>query len=120
MQDFIHDNKLYYSPVEFAFSHICGTWKIPILLCMRDGPSRYGELKNRIPRITDKMLHSQLRELESKQMINRKIFREKPPRVEYALAERAREALFLIDTLKKYGELLMALESDSIKKPGSK
>ncbi|WP_316813541.1 helix-turn-helix domain-containing protein [Pedobacter heparinus] len=82
MQDFIHNKKLYYSAVEFAFSHIGGTWKIPILLCLEDGPVRYGGLRSRIPHITDKILHTQLRVLESKQMISRKIFREKPPKVE--------------------------------------
>lgn len=116
MQDFIHDKKLYYSPVEFAFSHIGGTWKIPILLCLKDGPVRYGDLKSSIPHITDKMLHTQLRELEYKQMISRKIFREKPPRVEYALTQRARDAFPIIKALKKYGELLITLEADNIEK----
>lgn len=102
--------------MEFAFSHIGGTWKIPILLCLKDGPVRYGDLKERIPRITDKMLHTQLREMESKQMISRKVFREKPPRVEYALTQRARDAFPLIEALKKYGELLMILEDENIEK----
>lgn len=116
MQDFTHNNKQYYSPVEFAFSYIGGTWKIPILLALKDGPVRYGDLKDRISHITDKMLHTQLRELESKQMISRTIFREKPPRVEYALRERAIAALPVIDALKEYGEQLMILESAHIKK----
>jgi DNA-binding HxlR family transcriptional regulator len=115
MQNFIHDKKLYYSPVEFAISHIGGTWKIPILLCLKNGPVRYGDLKNLIPHITDKMLHSQLRELESKQMVNRKAYREKPPKVEYSLTQRAREAFSAIEALKEYGELLIALEADNIK-----
>ena len=115
MQDFIHDKKLYYSPVEFAISHIGGTWKIPILLSLKNGPVRYGDLKNLIPHITDKMLHSQLRMLESKQMVSRKVFREKPPRVEYSLTERAREAFPAIEALEKYGELLIALEAENIK-----
>ena len=114
MQNFIHDKKLYYSSVEFAFSHIGGTWKIPILLSLEEGPVRYGDLKNIIPRITDKMLHTQLREMERKQMISREVFREKPPRVEYALTHRARQALPVIEALKKYGELLVSLEADNI------
>lgn len=117
MEDFIHDKKLYYNPVEFSLSHIGGTWKIPVLLSLKEGPVRYRDLKSMIPRITDKMLHTQLRELESRQMISREVFREKPPRVEYALTQRARDAFPVIDALKKYGELLMTLESDKIKKP---
>jgi len=116
MQDFIHDKKLYYSPIEFAFSHIGGTWKIPILLCLKDGAVRYGDLKRRIPHLTDKMLHTQLREMESKQMVCREVFREKPPRVQYALTHRARLALPVIQALRKYGELLMSMEADNIEK----
>lgn len=116
MQDFIHDKKLYYSPVEFAISHIGGTWKIPILLSLKHGPVRYGDLKNLIPHITDKMLHSQLRALESKQMVSRKVYREKPPRVEYALTQRAKDAFPAIEALQAYGELLIILERENIKK----
>ncbi|MDF2475144.1 MAG: MarR family transcriptional regulator [Sphingobacterium sp.] len=114
MQEFTHYKKLYYSPVEFTFSHIGGTWKIPILLSLVHGPVRYGDLKVMIPRITDKMLHTQLRELEQKKMINRTVFREKPPRVEYALTDRSRHALPVIQILKEYGELLIALEAENI------
>ncbi len=114
MQEFTHNKKLYYNPVEFAFSHIGGTWKISILLSLEKGPVRYGNLKTKIPRITDKMLHTQLRELESKQMVIRKSFQEKPPRVEYALTQRARDAFPVIEALKKYGELLIKLEVDYI------
>lgn len=114
MPDFIHDQKLYYSPVEFAFAHLGGTWKIPILLRLKDGPVRYGDLKNAIPHVTDKMLHSQLRELERRQMISRKMYREKPPRVEYALTPRALQAFAAIDALQQYGELLMQEETEKI------
>lgn len=114
MSDFFHENKLYYSPVEFALAHIGGTWKIPILLCLRAGPVRYGDLKNAIPHITDKMLITQLRELERRQMVSRKTFREKPPRVEYALTERAVQALPAIDLLGQYGVLLMEQEGENI------
>lgn len=114
MSDFFHENKLYYSPVEFALTHIGGTWKIPILLCLRAGPVRYGDLKNAIPHVTDKMLVTQLRELERRHMVVRKTFREKPPRVEYTLTERAQSAFPAIDVLMQYGEHLMQLEEKNI------
>src|SRR3546814_6618402 len=66
MSEFIYDSRLYYNPVEFAMAHIGGTWKIPILLCLRNGAMRYGDLKAAIPRISHKMLITQLRELEDK------------------------------------------------------
>jgi DNA-binding HxlR family transcriptional regulator len=116
MEDFIHQNRVYYSPVEFAMAYIGGTWKIPVILALSDGPLRYGDLKNAIPHITDKMLNTQLRDLEKKQMVTRTIYREKPPRVEYALTERGIQALPAISALAHFGDVLIAQESASIKK----
>jgi DNA-binding HxlR family transcriptional regulator len=114
MQDFIHDKRVYYSPVEFAMSYIGGTWKIPVILALANGPLRYGDLKNAIAHITDKMLNNQLRDLEKKGMVTRTIFREKPPRVEYGLTNRAMHALPAIKALEKYGRELMAQEAEAI------
>ncbi len=107
MKEFLYDNRIYYNPIEFAMAHIGGTWKIPILIGLRDGALRYGDLKNAIPHISDKMLYTQLRELEDKNMIIRHTFLEKPPRVEYQLTEKAEKALPIIDQLTEYGTLLM-------------
>ncbi|WP_353719229.1 helix-turn-helix domain-containing protein [Dyadobacter sp. 676] len=114
MQDFIHDKRVYYSPVEFAMAYIGGTWKMPVIRALANGPLRYGDLKNAIPHITDKMLQTQLRDLEKKRMVTRTIFREKPPRVEYALTERARRSLPTIEALEAFGKSLMAEEADRI------
>ncbi|WP_394801485.1 winged helix-turn-helix transcriptional regulator [Belliella filtrata] len=58
MKEFLHNNRIYYNPIEFAMAHIGGTWKIPILLCLRNGSVRYGDLKKAIPHISDKMLYT--------------------------------------------------------------
>lgn len=110
-EDFFHENRIYYSPLEFAMAHLGGTWKMPVLLSLRNGPVRYGDLKARIPHISDKMLHTQLRELEQKNMLSRHVYQEKPPRVEYALTARAQQAIPVIDALMEYGKYLMAQEN---------
>jgi DNA-binding HxlR family transcriptional regulator len=107
MKEFLYDKRKYYSPVEFAMAHIGGTWKIPILLCLRNGPVRYGDLKKSIAHISHKMLITQLRELEAKKMLTRHSYIEKPPRVEYRLTKKAKKALPVIDQLTKYGTFLM-------------
>lgn len=111
MKDFRHQNKVYYNPVEFAMNYIGGTWKMPILVALREGPVRYGDLKKSISHITDKMLITQLRDLEEKKMVLRKAYRGKPPRVDYELTERAIQALAVIDILRTYGEYLMKEEA---------
>lgn len=109
MKDFTYNGRIYYSPVELAMAFIGGTWKMPILHALRKSKLRYGELKNNVPHITDKMLYSQLRELEKKGMIERKIYKEKPPRVDYYLTPLGKRSIKVIDTLNVFGEHLMVV-----------
>lgn len=108
MDKFIYDHRVYYTPIEFVFAHIGGTWKMPILICLREAEKRYGELKEAIPHISDKMLYTQLRELESKGLILRTAYQEKPPRVSYKLTKKGERALPVIDLLVEYGKGLMS------------
>ncbi len=107
MPEFIHDHKVYYTPVEFAMDQIGGTWKMPILWRLKDKVMRFGELKKSMPKITDKMLTSQLRDLEKNGFINRKVYAEVPPKVEYSITKKGEEAIPIIDTIREYGLRLM-------------
>lgn len=107
MPEFIHENKLYYNPVEFAMDRIGGTWKMPILWRLKDMVLRYSELKKDMPRVTHKMLTSQLRELEKEGFITRKVYPVVPPKVEYAITERGRRAIQIINIIREYGLELM-------------
>lgn len=70
-----------------AFEAVGGKWKAALLWELAAGPLRFGELKRTVPGVTEKMLIQQLRELERDALITREVFREVPPRVEYALTE---------------------------------
>lgn len=107
MPEFFHDKKLYYTPIEFALTHIGGTWKMPILWRLQYQVQRFGELKKDIPHITDKMLTSQLRELEAKGLVSRKTYPIVPPKVEYSLTEKGKRAIPIIEVIMKYGYELM-------------
>jgi len=107
MPEFIFNNKLYYNPVEFAMDRIGGTWKMPILWRLKDRVMRYGELKKDIPRITHKMLTSQLRELEEEGFISRKVYAVVPPKVEYSITGRGQRAIVIVDAIRNYGLELM-------------
>jgi DNA-binding HxlR family transcriptional regulator len=68
-----------------ALEVIGGKWKILILWEMNDGPLRFGELKRRVPGISEKMLIQSLRELEVDGIVHRKVFQAVPPHVEYSV-----------------------------------
>lgn len=107
MPEFIFKSKLYYNPVEFAMDRIGGTWKMPILWRLKDRVMRYSELKKDIPRITHKMLSSQLRELEEEGFITRKVYPVVPPHTEYALTDRGMRAISIVSAIRNYGTELM-------------
>jgi DNA-binding HxlR family transcriptional regulator/CheY-like chemotaxis protein len=77
--------KKYGCPVEVTVKAIGGKWKSTILWWLRQSAKRPGELMQLIPGITQKVLTRQLRELEADGLINREVYRETPPRVEYSL-----------------------------------
>jgi DNA-binding HxlR family transcriptional regulator len=85
MPDFQYKGKVYYNPVQLVMEQIGGTWKAPILWRLKNNTMRYGELRKDIPHISDKMLTTQLRELEENGYINRKVYAVVPPKTEYSL-----------------------------------
>lgn len=110
MPEFLYNNKLYYNPVEFAMDKIGGVWKMPILWRLKDRVMRYGELRKDIPHITDKMLTSQLRQLEAEGFIHREVYPVVPPKVEYSITKRGKTAIPIIETIRNYGLKLMKEE----------
>jgi DNA-binding HxlR family transcriptional regulator len=74
--------------VEASLDIIVGKWKPVILLhLINGGTMRFGELKKRLPEITQKMLTAQLRELEEQDIIMRRVYPVVPPKVEYSITE---------------------------------
>ncbi|MEQ9298457.1 MAG: helix-turn-helix domain-containing protein [Cyclobacteriaceae bacterium] len=107
MPDFLYNGKRYYNPVEFAMDRIGGTWKMPILWRLHQRIFRFGELKKDIPHISDKMLTTQLRELEADGFIHREVYAVVPPKVEYSITKKGKEAIPIIERIRSYGLQLM-------------
>ncbi len=107
MPDFIYKHKVYYHPVEFALHFIGGTWKMPILWRLHKATLRYGELKKTLPHISDKVISTQLKQLEANGYIDRKVYAEVPPHTEYSLTEKGRQVIPLITHIRDYGLQMM-------------
>ena len=90
--------------VEVTLDLIDGKWKGVILYHLQDGTQRFGELRKRMPGITQRMLTKQLRALEQDRLVIRKVYAEVSPRVEYSLSEVGESLRPVIDILKAWGE----------------
>ena len=74
-------------PLIYAISIIGGKWKPIIIHMLLSGTHRTGELRKAIPTISQKVLTQQLRELEEDGVVQRTVYAEVPPKVEYHLTE---------------------------------
>jgi DNA-binding HxlR family transcriptional regulator len=90
--------------VEVTLDLIDGKWKGVILYHLQEGRLRFGELRKRLPNITQRMLTKQLRALEEDDLIIRKVYAEVPPRVDYELSETGQRLRPVIDALKAWGD----------------
>ncbi len=91
--------------VEATIGLLDGKWKSIILwhlLCEK--VLRFGELKNKIPTITQKVLTRQLRELEEDGIITRKVYAQVPPKVEYRLSDLGASLAPVLVALKEWGD----------------
>lgn len=97
----------YHCPVEVTLEVIGGKWKCIILWGLRQESKRFSELRNLIPGISQKILTQQLRELENHGLISRKVYQEKPPRVEYSLTPLGESVRPITDLMCEWGKQRM-------------
>ena len=89
---------------------VCGKWTLLIIRDLAEGRSRFCELERSLQGISPRTLSLRLRGLEEEGIVERQTFPEVPPRVEYALTEKGRALLPIIDDMRAYGERWLAAE----------
>ncbi|NYI90371.1 DNA-binding HxlR family transcriptional regulator [Amycolatopsis endophytica] len=94
----------YHCPVELAVDVIGGKWAVVILAHLKESEHRYGELRRRLPGISEKMLTTRLRELEAAGLVERIAAEGKVPAVTYRLAPEGRELAPALQILYDWGE----------------
>ena len=91
-------------PVETTLMLIGDKWKVLILRDLMPGTKRFGELKKSIGSVSQKVLTAQLRDMEERGLLTRKVYAELPPRVEYTLTDLGYSLKPVLDAMKNWGE----------------
>ncbi len=90
-------------PVEITMGLIGDKWKVLIVRDLLAGTKRFGELKKSVTGITQKVLTSNLRQMEASGLVRRKVYAEVPPRVEYSLTETGFSLKPILDSMVQWG-----------------
>ena len=91
-------------PVETTLMLIGSKWKVLILRDLMPGTKRFGELRRSVGSVSQKVLTAQLRDMEACGLVNRRVYAEVPPRVEYSLTELGRSLRPILDAMWAWGE----------------
>ena len=89
---------------------VCGKWTLLLVRDLAEGCSRFCELERSLAGISPRTLSLRLRALEEEGILERRNYPEVPPRVEYALTEKGRALLPIIDDMRAYGEEWLGAE----------
>lgn len=90
-------------PVETTLTLIGDKWKVLILRDLLPGTKRFGELRRSIGTVSQKVLTSQLRQMEDSGLVIRTVYAEVPPRVEYTLTELGYSLKPVLDAMGTWG-----------------
>ncbi len=90
-------------PVETTLMLIGDKWKVLILRELMGGTKRFGALKKSIGTVSQKVLTAQLRDMEDKGLLTRKVYAEVPPRVEYTLTDTGYSLKPILDAMVTWG-----------------
>jgi DNA-binding HxlR family transcriptional regulator len=93
----------YGCPVQASINVMAGKWKVQILWHLSFAPRRFAEMKRKLPKISEKVLAQQLRQLETDGVVHRSIIATVPPRVTYSLNAEGEKLVPLMEKLCDWG-----------------
>ena len=96
---------------------VCGKWTLLVIRDLADGRSRFCELERSLQGISPRTLSLRLRSLEEEGIVARRTFSEVPPRVEYALTEKGRALVPIIESMRSYGREWLGAEGACTEAP---
>jgi len=93
----------YHCPVELTVDLVGGKWRSVILAHLKEGVHRYGQLRRRMPNVSEKMLVQRLKELEAEGFVTRREYPTVPPSVEYDLTDEGRSLVPVLQAMYDWG-----------------
>ncbi|HET8755657.1 MAG TPA: helix-turn-helix domain-containing protein, partial [Solirubrobacteraceae bacterium] len=98
---------------------VCGKWTLLIVRDLSEGRSRFCELERSLGGISPRTLSLRLRALEEEGIVERRTFPEVPPRVEYALTEKGRALVPLVESMRVYGREWLNEDGACMERPAA-
>jgi DNA-binding HxlR family transcriptional regulator len=96
---------------------VCGKWTLLVIRDLADGRSRFCELERSLQGISPRTLSLRLRALEEEGIVARQTYSEVPPRVEYALTEKGRALVPIIESMRSYGSEWLGAQGSCAEAP---
>jgi DNA-binding HxlR family transcriptional regulator len=101
-------------PIVATIDLIGGKWKIAILWLLKKRTRRFNELRRILSPVTHKVLVQQLRALEARNLIARKVYPEVPPKVEYSLTTQGKKLIPILYAMSDWGKEYSEVEHKPI------
>ena len=98
---------------------VCGKWTLLVIRDLAEGRARFCELERSLAGISPRTLSLRLRALEEEGIVVRQTYPEVPPRVEYALTEKGRALLPIVETMRVYGREWLGDSGEAVEKPAA-
>jgi DNA-binding HxlR family transcriptional regulator len=96
---------------------VCGKWTLLVIRDLADGRSRFCELERSLAGISPRTLSLRLRALEEAGIVARQTYPEVPPRVEYALTEKGRALVPIVESMRVYGREWLGSDAACVEEP---
>ncbi len=100
----------YGCPVQGAINVVSGKWKVLAIWHLGFSPRRFTELRKLLPGVSEKVLTSQLRELETDGIVKREITHSSPPQVTYSLTRAGQELIEPLSILCAWGTRYLGIQ----------
>lgn len=107
-------------PLVYALNVFGGKWKLQIIWILANKPLRFGELKRELHTISEKILIQQLKQMEEHELINRKMYAQVPPKVEYSLTHKSVALLPVLKDLLAWSKEHIVPIRDKVRKGKAK